>query len=217
MKQVGRWVSLLLICCVMCNCRGQEKKTITDKDSNSKLGGRCEGCEAVYEYGTKRLNAVDTIVGFTSNEPKLLFEGTVFELDGYTPVEGVIIYAYHTNREGLYPPSENTSTTWARRHGKHRAWVKTGEDGRFAFYTFRPAAYPTHSDPEHIHLTIKEPSKKAYYIDEVIFEDDTLVTPSYISKLEDRAGSGLVMPVLKNGILTATRDIILGKNIPYYE
>ncbi|MBT8187234.1 MAG: intradiol ring-cleavage dioxygenase [Croceitalea sp.] len=216
MKQVVRWLPLLLVCCFLCSCRGQEKPTKKDENVNSNLGGPCEGCEAVYEYGTKELNALDTIIGFKINEPKLLLQGTVFQLDGTTPAEGVIIYAYHTNRDGLYPPSENSTTTWARRHGKHREWVKTGKDGHYAFYTFRPAAYPTHSDPEHIHLTIKEPGKKAYYIDEVIFEDDTLITPTYISKLEDRGGSGLVKPFFQNGMLTATRDIILGKNIPHY-
>jgi protocatechuate 3,4-dioxygenase beta subunit len=217
MKQAVRILIMLLVCCVMNNCRGQEKKTKKETVANSRLGGPCEGCEAIYEYGEKQLTAIDTIIGFTTNEPKLLVEGTVFHLDGSTPAKGIIIYAYQTNRDGLYPPIEKGKTTWARRHGKHRTWVKTGVDGRYAFYTFRPAPYPTHTDPEHIHLTIKEPGKKAYYIDEIVFEDDSLVTPTYTSKLENRGGSGLVYPILKNGMLIAQRDIILGKNIPFYK
>ena len=103
---------------------------------------------------------------------------------------------------------------WARRHGYIRGWVKTDADGKYTFYTFRPVAYPNGREPEHIHITVKEPNKNEYYIDAFMFEDDPLLTSSARRSLPNRGGSGIVLPTVKKGILTVERDIILGLNIP---
>ena len=66
-------------------------------------------------------------------------------------------------------------------------------------------------------MTIKEPGKNEYYIDSIVFDDDPLLTRDERSKLENRCGSGIVSPKLKDGILTINRNIILGLNIPNYE
>lgn len=182
-----------------------------------KVGGPCEGCEAVFEYGNRNLNSVDTIPGYLDNQPKIKVTGQVFKKDGKTPVNGVIVYIYHTNRKGIYERKGN-ETGWARRHGFRRAWIKTGPDGRYTFYTFRPAAYPDHSESEHIHITIKEPDKNEYYLDEFVFDDDPLLTKNKRDKLLNRGGSGIVKLVPeKNGVATVQRNLILGLNIPDYE
>jgi protocatechuate 3,4-dioxygenase beta subunit len=90
-----------------------------------QVGGPCEGCEALYDFGENSLLAVDTLPDFGSTEPKLMLTGTVYQADGKTPAESVIIYIYHTNRQGLYPKSGG-ETDWARRHGYIRGWVRTG-------------------------------------------------------------------------------------------
>ena len=180
------------------------------------MGGPCEGCEAIYEYGNKKLSTSDTLSNFKQNTPQLKITGRVFKADGKTPAKGVIIYIYHTNRSGIYE-QKGGETGWAKRHGFIRGWIKTGADGRYTFYTFRPASYPDRSEPEHIHITIKEPNVNEYYLDEYLFEDDPLLTPSVRKKQENRGGSGIVKPFLQNGMLTIKRNIILGKNIPNYE
>jgi protocatechuate 3,4-dioxygenase, beta subunit len=121
-------------------CSGQSPKIV---------GGGCEGCEAIFEYGKKTLSPIDTLPGFDSTEPKLKLTGTVFHRDGKTPAQGVILYIYHTDRTGIYPKKGN-ETGWARRHGYLRGWIKTDQSGWYTFYTFRPGAYPGRTEPEHI-------------------------------------------------------------------
>lgn len=187
-----------------------------DNDRSSRhVGGNCEGCEAIFEYGDRKLNPVDTLPGFSTNEPKLLVTGIVYEQDGTSPAKNVIVYIYHTNREGIYE-TKGDEQGWARRHGFIRGWAKTGSDGRYAFYTFRPAAYPNERAPEHIHITVKEEDVNEYYIDEYLFNDDPLVTDAVRSSQPGRGGSGIVQPRIENGMLTVRRDIILGLNIPDY-
>ena len=195
--------------CTSCNAQ--------TKNSTTKLiGGGCEGCEAIYEYGDKKLTPIDTLPEFQNNEPKLRIKGTVFKKDGKTPAENVIIYIYHTNRLGIYETKGN-ETGWAKRHGFIRGWAKTGKDGKYTFYTFRPASYPDGSEPIHIHLTVKEPNKNEYYLDDYLFDDDPILTQIKRDKLNNRGGSGIMKPIWENGMLTIERNIILGKNIPNYE
>jgi protocatechuate 3,4-dioxygenase beta subunit len=186
-----------------------------DRNPINAVGGTCEGCEAIYEYGEKELHPIDTLPTFHETLPQLKISGRVFQLDQKTPAKDVILYIYHTNRHGRYQ-SLGKSKGWAQRHGDIRGWVKTGPDGRYEFYTFRPASYPNRSEPEHIHLTVKEPDKNEYYMDEYVFDDDPLLTSSQRARLSNRGGSGIVKPVIEKGILTVKRDLILGLNIPNY-
>ena len=190
-------------------CTGQGNQ------GNPLLGGPCEGCEAIYEYDQMELRSVDTLPNFEKTSPKLLLTGKVLKQDGKSPAEGVILYIYHTNRKGLYEKN-GSEKGWARRHGYIRGWIKTGPDGSYSFYTFRPASYPDRPEPEHIHVTVKEPNKKEYYIEDFLFTDDPLLTSDYKKKLKKRAGSGVVSLTRRDGMLIAERDIILGLNIPNY-
>lgn len=192
-----------------------QSQTTPSAPPSRAVGGPCEGCEALLEYGDKKLSAIDTLPGFLEHEPKLLLSGTVFEQDGTTPAPGVILYIYHTDRNGLYSGGNSTST-WSRRHGRYRGWVKTDAQGRYVFYTFRPAAYPGGREAEHIHLTIKEATTNAYYVDDFVFDDDPLLTTDKRDRMNDRAGSGIVTLTDKEGILLGERDLILGLNIPDY-
>jgi protocatechuate 3,4-dioxygenase beta subunit len=185
-------------------------------NTRKKVGGPCEGCEAIYEYGERELTPVDTLPQFDANEPKLKISGTVYKPDGTSPAENVILYIYHTNRQGIYE-TRGDESGWAKRHGYIRGWAKTGKDGVYSFYTFRPAHYPDGSECEHIHITIKEPGKNEYYLDEYLFEDDPLLTDKVRQILEDRGGSGIVHPQMEDGLWTVKRDIVLGMHIPDYE
>lgn len=180
------------------------------------VGGPCEGCEAIFEYGDRPLRTVDTLPDFHNADEKLLLHGTVYAPDGHTPAAGVILYIYQTNRAGIYPIA-NGAEGWARRHGYLRGWVQTGADGRYAFYTFRPGPYPGRSEPAHIHLTVKEKKRNEYYLDDFLFDDDPLLTAAYRQQLGQRGGSGIVQPERRGALLVARRDIILGHRIPHYK
>jgi len=188
----------------------------TQTDPNKIVGGGCEGCEAIFEYGNKHLSSTDTLPQFNNTEPKIKISGIVYQRDGKTPAENVILYIYHANRNGVYE-NKGDEEGWGIRHGFIRGWIKTNKDGKYTFYTFRPASYPDRQEPEHIHITVNEPNKNEYYLDEYVFDDDPLLTQEKRNILENRGGSGIMKPSMDNGILTFKRDITLGLNIPNYE
>ncbi len=189
----------------------------TSKTSNTQLvGGPCEGCEAIHEYGDKVLIAVDTLPTYYNSSAKLKISGIVYNQDGKTPAEDVILYIYHTNPQGIYP-TKGVEKGWDRRHGYIRGWIKTGDDGKYNFYTVRPGAYPGGAVAEHIHITVKEQDINEYYIDDFLFDDDPLLTTSERSSQPKRGGSGIVSVNTENGHLSIKRDIILGLNIPNYQ
>jgi protocatechuate 3,4-dioxygenase, beta subunit len=203
---------ILLLLLTITSCHGQTK----NPNLNRSVGGPCEGCEAIFEYGNKKIKAIDTLPDFAVTEPKLKLTGTIYKKDGKTPAENVILYIYHTNRKGIYE-TKGDEQGWAKRHGYIRGWIKTDKSGKYNFFTHRPGAYPNSSEPEHIHITVKEPDKNEYYIDEFVFDDDPFLTNEKRKKLKNRGSSGIVKPEIKNDILTVCRDIILGLNVPNYE
>lgn len=180
------------------------------------VGGPCEGCEAVLEFD-REPGPVDTLPGFGDKGTQIKITGTIYRPDAKTPAEGVILYVYHTNQEGLYAADEDASG-WAKRHGRIRGWVKTGKDGRYTFYTLWPGTYPDRSEPAHIHPTIFEPGGKYYWTDSFLFKGDPLIREKDEFPVAPRCGSSGVMQMRKDGdLLVGERDFVLGKNIPGYE
>lgn len=187
----------------------------TVRSQGKLVGGRCEGCEAVFEFGEQTLSYVDTLPEFGSKGVDIKVTGTVYKPDGKTPAEGVILYVYQTNEEGVYPKKGN-ETGWARRHGYIRGWIKTDGKGRYAFYTQKPHFYG--DEPAHIHLTILEPNGNYYWLGSYLFEGDKNLTARQINNPDPRGGSVGIMSLKKeDGILTGKRDIILGMNITGYK
>lgn len=169
----------------------------------------CEGCEAIHEHSFDDLTWSATIPdGDEPGEP-LILTGTVYEPDGTTPAGDVIVYAYHTNAEGIYP-TRGDETAWARRHGYLRGWIKTDEAGRYRFSTIKPGSYPSRNAPAHVHMTVKEPNTREYWIDDVMFDDDPLVNDAVRRGMRGRGGPGIVtLTRSKDGAFLAERDIIL--------
>lgn len=196
-----------------CSQSANQKNNSTQKH----VGGPCEGCEAIYEspVAFEKLSYVDTLPDFNEAVPKLMISGIVYKNDGKAPAKDVIIYIYHTDQTGHYTKKGN-ETGWGKRHGYIRGWVKTNERGEYKFYTLKPAAYPGRNIPAHIHVTVKEPNKNEYYIDDYLFDDDPLLTQLERNKQQNRGGNGIITLNKKNGILSGNRNIVLGKNIPDY-
>lgn len=208
---------LLLVLLTSLSACSQNPENGSARSSEKIVGGRCEDCEAVLDYGHKDLTWVDTLPDFHDAGPKLMVSGTIYKPDGKTPAKDVILYIYHTDQTGRYPRKGN-ETGWAAQHGYIRGWIKTNADGKYMFYTLKPGAYPDGGNPAHIHPVIKEPGIQGYWIDEFLFEGDPYLTDEIRGSLQGRGGKGILKTGTgKNGILLAERDIILGQNVPGYE
>ena len=99
-----RYLGIILLIFTTISCKGQSN-TNTEKN----VGGPCQDCEAVLDF--KLLNpepkAIDTLPSFEKTEPKIKITGTVFQKEGKTPAENILLYIYQTDRNGLYQPSNN--------------------------------------------------------------------------------------------------------------
>lgn len=145
------------------------------------------------------------------NEPGewVTISGRVFERDGETPAEGVIMYVYHTNAKGIYEKKGN-ETGNGKRHGYLRGWLKTNAKGEYQFTTIKPAPYPGGMEPAHIHLVVKKKNEEEYTLESYHFDDDEVLTEARRSEIVKRGGNGILK--LKrgvNGISEGTRDIYL--------
>ena len=183
--------------------------------SDRHVGGPCQGCEAIYDYGEMRLASSVTLPGYDTAQIKLKINGTVYQNDGKTPAAGVILYFYHTNAAGVYQPAKKTND-WEKDHGALRGWIQTDENGTYEIKTNRPASYPKSRIPAHIHVTIKEVGLVPYYINDYYFSDDPFLTDSQRNPKNARGGSGVLSLTQIGSNFTATRDIVLGLNIPDY-
>jgi protocatechuate 3,4-dioxygenase beta subunit len=185
---------------------------------DKKIGGPCEGCEAIYESPVP-FNELKSFVllpetSWDGKKP-LGINGIVYKADGKTPAPDVVLYLYQTDETGHYP-KKGDEKGWAKRHGFLRGWVKTDEKGAYKFGSLRPAPYPGHTDPAHIHVVVKEPDRNEYYIDEFLFSDDPLLTEAVKKGLPDRGGSGIIKLIDVGNMYKGSRNIYLGKNIPGY-
>ena len=129
-----------------CSQTNSDKK-INETVIKKKVGGGCEGCEAIYEspVSFEKLSSIGTLPDFNDPGPKIEISGIVYQRDGKTPAKDVVIYIYHTDQKGVYP-KRGDEKGWGKRHGYIRGWVKTDKKGIYKFYTQKPAAYPGRSD-----------------------------------------------------------------------
>lgn len=171
------------------------------------LGGPCMGCEWVFDGRPARLASHTRIAPPGEPGAPMTLEGIVRTSRGRA-ASGVVVYAYHTDSEGIYPAAGN-------RHGRLRGWAITDADGHYRFDSIRPAAYPGQRIAEHVHMHVIEPGVGTYYVDNVVFEDDALLTDAD-RRAPRRGGSGITQPEKRDGVWQVTRDIVLGMNIPGY-
>ncbi len=168
------------------------------------IGGPCEGCEWVFDDQPAKLSSRARIAPVGEPGVPMVIEGVVTARG--VPAAGVIVYAYHTDITGIYPPARN-------RHGRLRGWAITDAQGRYRFDTIRPGAYPSRDVPEHVHMHVIEPGRGTYYIDNLQFTDDPLNTRAQ-RQTGHRGGNGLATPEKRGDTWFARRDISLGLNIP---
>ena len=133
------------------------------------------------------IGAVGRIAPASEPGEPLVVHGKVFAADGTTPLPGVVVFAYQTDRTGVYnAPGESG---W-----RLRGWAKSDKDGRFEFRSIRPASYPGSRNPQHIHLTMEGPGVPRQWAAELNFSDDP-----YIGDRQKRASEA-------NGIFGSVRE-----------
>lgn len=108
----------------------------------------------------------------------LAVRGRLYDAAG-TPLAGATVFAYHTDREGLYDHPGRPPHSW-----RLRGWARTDGEGRFEFRTIRPAQYPSGRIPSHVHVNVFAPSGR-YSAGELRFADDALV-PGHERASSDR-------------------------------
>jgi protocatechuate 3,4-dioxygenase, beta subunit len=212
---------ILPLLIILTNCNGKaendsQSNTVIRKQTTGKVGGTCETCELINVGMPKTINATDTSEGWQLPGHKLIVTGTVYKPDKVTPAPDIILYYWQTDNKGVYPNKDGLDQK-VKRHGYIRGWVKTDKNGSYSIYTNRPAPYFNSNMPAHIHLLVKEPTiANEYYIDDITFVDDPLLTKATKDATDIKGGSGVVEVTSENGVQRATRDIILGLNISNY-
>jgi protocatechuate 3,4-dioxygenase beta subunit len=106
-----------------------------------------------------------------SSEPgtPLVLRGRIVKADG-SPAANAIVFAYHTDRAGLYDRRENGPHSW-----RLKGWARAAQDGTFSFETIRPGSYPDSRNPAHVHFTAFLPGGERYHAGEIQFANDPLI------------------------------------------
>ena len=100
----------------------------------------------------------------------LVIHGHAFAEDGKTPLANAIIFAYHTDKDGVYDRPGTAAHSW-----RLRGWAKTDAKGAFEFRTIKPGSYPASRNPAHVHFTIFSGTSR-YHAGELQFADDKFLS-----------------------------------------
>lgn len=125
----------------------------------------------------------------------LLIRGTLFKADGQTPLAGALVFAYHTDRKGLYNETR-VPQSW-----RLKGAVRTAADGTFQFQTIRPASYPDTRIPQHVHVELQT-AEGRFHAGEWRFADDPLVDAQERAESQSAGRFGWICPVRSNGAVS---------------
>lgn len=157
-----------------------------------------------------QLNNTMTITKDHTGDP-LQINGRFLDASG-RPLEGVIMYAYHTDDKGYYTKKGN-ETGVQKWHGYLHGWCRTNADGRYTIKTIRPAPYPAGGNPAHIHAAVKVPGRKTpIFITDFVFADDPIIKEGYRAPSSLAGGPGILQAKkTAEGIWQSTRDITIDR------
>jgi protocatechuate 3,4-dioxygenase beta subunit len=161
-----------------------------------------------------RLNASGAkLVMVPGDEPgtPLVVSGTVRADDG-RPIEGAMLYVFHTGAGGSYSSSGgNVADMGDSLNPRLFGYLKTGADGRYEFRTIRPGQYPDNGPPAHVHYQIDAPGF-ARQTTELMFEDDSRMTPE-TQRWAVESGFVVTAPVKgDDGVFRCTADWVLRRS-----
>ncbi|MGH7494236.1 MAG: hypothetical protein ACREOO_17840 [bacterium] len=99
----------------------------------------------------------------------MVVTGTVYAVDGKTPVSGIAVYVYHTDAEGYYRKGNNNSS-----NPRLKGTMITSAEGKYEYRSIRPAPYPGGGNPAHVHYVISRKGIEKQY-EELQFEGDPIL------------------------------------------
>ena len=154
--------------------------------------------------GAREASWSSSIAAQSEPGESLILAGTVYDATGRSPREGVTVYAYHTDDRGFY-----RKKLWGP--PRLRGWTRTNADGRYEFSTIKPGSYPMRSGPAHIHMTVSVPGMAEWWIPELRFSGDPLLTQKEIDLASEQGQFASVRPIESaiGGRRTCVRDIRL--------
>ena len=177
------------------------------------IGNPCEGCEAVFDGMPAEIPSSIRLAPPGEPGVPMRISGRVLDGSGRTRA-GVVVYAYQTDRTGLYPRPAQRLGFEAMRHGRLRGWVRSDTQGRYVIDTIRPGSYPDEEMAEHVHMHVLEPGCFTYYIDDLMFLDDPKLSAEEQREAHGTGGNGFLQPVMVDGRWQVERDIVLGQGVP---
>lgn len=124
----------------------------------------------------------------------LVVNGRVYQSDGRTPAAGITVFAYQTDRNGVYDEPGRGPHSW-----RLKGWATTDAEGRFEFRTIRPASYPNAAVPQHVHLHLEAPNLPRRWTTELEFDDDPKMTARKRQQSRQAGMFGGVRPVTQRG------------------
>lgn len=190
------------------NCAIAQKEQVSELDLIKKnaIQGDCNWCGA--KEVPDDVTWKSTFVKENEKGEPLIISGTVYFSDEKTPASNILIYAYHTDIEGIYGREGETQ------HGRFRGWMLTDEKGRYEIRTIKPASYPNTTIAAHIHMTLTGMKFKEDWIDSVLFEGDKFISAREREKAGKKGGFDPILKLEKkaDGILYGERDIRIEKS-----
>ena len=191
------------------SCRSDvvAQKTVNDVLDAIRQNARPRGAEGMGAIDfPEKVGPKFDLATEKDNGELMKISGTVYQVDGKTPAANTLIYLYHTDIEGYYG-----RTAEEHKHGRYRGWMLTNKDGRYAFVSIKPAPYPVQRFAAHIHMTVTTPTAREDWIDSILFEGDSLISPREREEAGRRGGFNPIVTLKKGdgGLYYATRDIRL--------
>jgi len=179
--------------------------------------GDCDvSCAAPYEGMPAEITSRARIAPLSEPGEPLTISGHVTGPDG-RPRAGIIVYAYHTDRLGIYPPPVPPRSTASDNNGRLRGWARTDAEGHYVFGTIRPGSYPHTNNPQHVHMHVIEPGCGTYYIKELQFSDDPVRARLTEEERKHQEDAAIETPRKTAKGWEVTRDIRLGENVKGYK
>jgi protocatechuate 3,4-dioxygenase beta subunit len=137
----------------------------------------------------------------------LVISGKMFQPDGVTPAEGMVLWVYHTDATGYYNDKDDAS------HPRLNGWMRIGADGKYEFRTIKPGAYPQRATPAHIHAHVYGPGYSEQSIEDYWFEGDPRINEKELKNASGPGGHPFVVIVAltrdADGVWRGVRDIKL--------
>lgn len=199
-------VAAILLTCPM-GCASLHPRHSQGTNPPSVIDRASPGPRADYPFSHEKevSNLPSRIALATDDEPgeKMIISGTVYELDGVTPVPDAVLYLYHTDARGIYSDEECNNSC-----PRLRGYLKTDSAGHYEFSSIRPGHYTHIKASAHIHVHVSAPNQPEYTPPFGFYDDWLKSDEARAASDKKPAGFGLMqLKRDENGILRGVQHV----------